>query len=60
MEDVDMNAQMTDYAAVLFLGAIIGFVEILARYKDAPFKVAFSPPGLMYIVINAGVSGIAL
>ncbi|MCJ7434095.1 MAG: hypothetical protein MUO77_11460 [Anaerolineales bacterium] len=55
-----MNAQWIDYLAVLALGAMIGFVEVLARYKDAPFKVAFSPPGLLYIFINAGVSGLAL
>ncbi|HAX71057.1 MAG TPA: hypothetical protein DCY14_15695 [Anaerolineae bacterium] len=55
-----MNAEWIDYFAVLLLGAMIGFVEILARYKDAPFKVAFSPPGLLYIFINAGVSGLAL
>lgn len=55
-----MSNQLIDYAAVLFLGAMIGFVEILARYKDAPFKVAFSYPGTLYIGINAGVAGIAL
>lgn len=55
-----MSAQLIDYLAVLSLGAMIGFVEILARYKDAPFKVSFSPPGALYILINAGVSALAL
>ena len=55
-----MNSQLIDYLVVSALGAMIGFVEVLARYKDAPFKVAFSRPGLLYIFINAGVSALAL
>lgn len=55
-----MDANLIDYLVVMGLGAIVGFVEILARYKDAPFKVSFSPPGILYILINAGVSALAL
>lgn len=47
-----MNAEWIDYFAVLLLGAMIGFVEILARYKDAPFKVAFSPPQVCFIFLS--------
>ena len=54
-----MNS-IVDYLVVLLLGAFIGFIEILSRYKDAPFKVSFSPPGMFYILINALVSAIAL
>lgn len=49
-----------DYLAVGALGAMIGFVEILSRYKDAPFKVSFSLPGVFYLLINALASVIAL
>lgn len=55
-----MALQMIDYLVVIALGAMIGFVEILSRYKDAPFKVAFSLPGLFYLLINALASAITL
>lgn len=55
-----MAIQFVDYLMVAALGALIGFVEILSRYKDAPFKVAFSLPGLFYLLLNGAASLIAL
>ncbi len=55
-----MMAQSIDFLVVLGLGALVGCVEILSRYKDAPFRVAFSRPGLTYTIINALVAGLAL
>ena len=53
-------SQIIDYLAVFALGGLVGYVEILSRYKDAPFRVAFSRPGLMYTGINALVASLAL
>lgn len=42
------------------LGASIGVSELLSRYRDAPFDVLRSPPGLSYLAVNALASVIAL
>ncbi len=55
-----MDLQFIDYLVVSVLGALIGFVELLSRYKDAPFKVVFSPPGMFYLLLNGAASLIAL
>ncbi len=48
-------------AAVLFgyaslVGAVVGAVEILQRYRDAPFRALFSGWGIGYMLLNAAVS----
>jgi hypothetical protein len=55
-----MLSQLIDFLVVFALGALIGSVEILSRYKDAPFKVALSAPGLVYTGLNALVALSAL
>jgi len=55
-----MAPQIIDYFVVFALGAFVGGVEILSRYKDAPFKVALSRPGLVYTGINALVAALTL
>jgi hypothetical protein len=55
-----MVPQVIDFLAVLAIGALVGCVEVLSRYKDAPFKVALSRPGLIYIGINGLVALLAL
>lgn len=44
---------------VLLFGAFAGSGELLSRYRDSPGKAIFSPPGLIYLTINAGVSFLA-
>lgn len=48
------------YEAVGLLGAAVGTAELLSRYRDAPSFVVLSPPGLLYIAINAGASVLAM
>lgn len=55
-----MTAQTVDYLIVLSLGALVGLIEILSRYRDAPFRVAMSPAALSYVALNAGFAGLAL
>lgn len=55
-----MLPQVIDFLAVFTLGALVGCVEVISRYKDAPFKVALSRPGLIYIGINGLVALLAL
>lgn len=55
-----LAAAFIDGFVVFALGGFVGSVEILSRYKDAPFKVALSRPGLIYTGLNALVALIAL
>lgn len=41
-------------------GFIVAAAEIAHRYPDAPTKAIFSPPGLLYIVVNMGATVAAL
>lgn len=42
------------------LGAIIGGAELVGRYQDKPASAVFSPSGLLYVVVNASASTLAL
>ncbi len=47
------------FAAVAFIaGLVYGSIEILARYRDEPFKVLSSPFSWIYVVVN-GLLGFA-
>lgn len=47
-------------AAVCLLGAIVGATEILSRYPDDPRGALRTPPGVIYVIFNAGISCLAL
>ncbi len=51
---------ITDYLVVSLLGALVGFIEVIGRYRDAPFRVANSKPAFFYILINMLAAVIAL
>ena len=38
------------------VGAVVGVVEILQRYRDAPLRAVCSGGGVDYVVLNAAVS----
>ncbi|HEV2688665.1 MAG TPA: hypothetical protein VGV35_08930 [Bryobacteraceae bacterium] len=46
------------WCSVVF-GVLTGAAEIIARYRDEPFAATFSPPGLIYMVLNGAISGAA-
>jgi hypothetical protein len=48
------------YAGVLLLGAVVGFSELVSRYKDRPWKAGKSGPGLLYVTVNGAASVAAL
>lgn len=39
--------------AAVAIGALVGFAELISRYRDEPWQAAGSPPGLAYIALNA-------
>lgn len=55
-----LQTNFVDYLTVMLLGALVGFVEIVSRYQDAPFRTALTWPGMLYMVINALVAAAAL
>jgi len=42
------------------LGGVIGGAELVARYRDKPANAELSPSGLLYVLVNATASVIAL
>ena len=48
---------MIGYAGLgAFVGVVVGAVEILQRYRDAPFRAVCNGWGAGYLVLNAAVS----
>lgn len=49
-----------DWAAVALIGGLVGTSELVSRYKDAPATALRSWPAILYILINAAASALAL
>lgn len=56
----NLQPGFVDYLIVMALGTMVGFVEIISRYQDAPFPTALTWPGIFYMWINALVAAAAL
>ncbi|MBU8544926.1 MULTISPECIES: hypothetical protein [Roseomonadaceae] len=41
------------YLVVATIGGVVGFAELVSRYRDEPWLVAKSPPGMTFIGANA-------
>jgi multisubunit Na+/H+ antiporter MnhC subunit len=46
-------------AATFIFGALVGFAEILSRYRDEPLLATFTNSGMTYLAINGAISTIA-
>lgn len=55
-----VSADTGDYLIVIALGMLVGFVEVISRYQDAPFVTAMTWPGLFYMLVNGSVAAVAL
>ena len=53
------NPYVAYFTASLF-GVLVGLSEIVSRYRDEPTKATLSPPGILYIVVNALAACLAL
>lgn len=42
------------------IGAIVGFAELVSRYRDEPWRAAATGAGLVYIALNGAASMLAL
>jgi hypothetical protein len=43
----------------IFFGELVGFSEIISRYRDEPLRATFNRYGILYLVINGALSGCA-
>jgi hypothetical protein len=57
---IKIRTDFIDFTLVILLGMLVGFIEIVSRYQDAPFRTALTWPGLFYMLINGLVAGSAL
>ena len=55
-----MENTLVAYLVVSLFGVIVGTAEVVSRYRDKPTKAIFSPPGILYILVNIGASCLAL
>jgi len=46
-------------AATFLFGALVGFAEILSRYRDEPLLATFTNSGMSYLAINGIISTVA-
>jgi len=51
---------MVSYVVVTILAALVGIVELIARYPDAPTDVVRRLPGCIYVALNATAGAVAL
>jgi hypothetical protein len=51
---------ITRLLCAAILGGVIGGAELAARYRDRPAAAVLSPSGVMYVLVNAAASAIAL
>lgn len=45
--------------ATFVFGALVGFAEILSRYRDEPLNATFTDAGISYLAINGTISAVA-
>ena len=55
-----VSPEFIDFTVVTLLGFLVGFVEVISRYQDAPFRTAATWPALLYMFVNGSVAAIAL
>jgi Big-like domain-containing protein len=48
------------YIAALYIGALVGASELVARYRDAPERALWTVPATLYVLINAVASTTAM
>jgi hypothetical protein len=46
-------------SATFIFGALVGFAEILSRYRDEPLLATFTSSGMSYLAINGTISTLA-
>jgi hypothetical protein len=55
-----MQPPVLQYVWAAVLGFLVGFAELVSRYRDEPWRVAMLPPGLIFIGLNGSAGCIAL
>lgn len=58
--DHGLRPAFLSYFWAVVLGFLVGFAELVSRYRDEPWRVARLPPGLIFIGLNGLAAGVAL
>lgn len=48
------------WIATLSIGGLVGMTELVNRYRDDPWDAIKTPPGILYLLVNAAASALAL
>ena len=56
----DLGPVTWSYITCGLLGAAVGFVELISRYRDSPLAAVRCPSAMVYILVNAGAAVLAL
>jgi hypothetical protein len=48
------------YLGVTLLGALVGYSEVVLRYRDEPLRATVSLPGVVFVLLNGAVAAFAL
>jgi len=60
MATADWGMYWPDFAFCFLIGGLVGMVELIARYRDAPQRAVLTLPALLYITLNATAAILAL
>jgi hypothetical protein len=56
----DQHTVLAGVIVAFLLAALVGFCELISRYRDSPWVAAGSVPGLCYVSMNGAAGAIAL
>lgn len=51
-----MTPELVDLIIVALIGGVVGAGELIARYRDAPWKALRCPAAVVYLVLNLGAA----
>lgn len=55
-DNITSTSPLPDWIAAAALGALVGMGELIARYKDAPFRALLTSSAVMYVAINTAAA----
>jgi hypothetical protein len=60
VSDIALAPIAQQYFGAAVLSGLVGFAELVSRYRDEPWRIAKLPPGLVFIGLNAFMGCLAL
>ncbi|MCC2608007.1 hypothetical protein [Planctobacterium marinum] len=60
IKEVFINSEFFFYLITGFIGVVFGATELISRYKEKPFQILLGSHSIIYMMINAAASVLAL